>query len=274
MEITRITQNNYNAFEDLFPEDFVFHEELLAYGTVSEQNEAISAMVIKAYDDSLLIVDWLYTDPRFRGRGAATELLDTMRAFLEQMGMKTIMISFRDDDEELEDFLCNRGFAVGAYDDIYQVPIGDLIFNPKIERMMEDSGESLPAYDLNNAERMDLLKKLIREKELDEEMLAGMSEKLSVLSLNQQGEAAGCILIKEIPEGDLEVIYFLNDSEKGGVISLILGLQRVLEKNDLFDKNLIFVDPKGGTIKLIESLTDESADEFRVKGFLQGVSVL
>ncbi len=274
MQITRITKNNIYAFEDMFPEDFVFSEELLAFGTVSDVKEAASAMIIKAYDESLVIIDWIYTDPRYREMGAATELLDTVTAFLGQMGMKSIMISFRDDDEELEDFLSNRGFAVTAYDDIFKVPIGNLIYSKKLERMLEMAGKNLLTYDLNHTERYVLAIKLIREQGIDEEVLSGLSRKLSVLSMDKNGEAAGCILLKEMENGDLEVVYFLNDSKKAGVENLILGLQRNLEKNDVLDRKLVFADPKGSSIRLVEGLMDEPTEVYRVKGLLQGVKVL
>ncbi len=47
MDITRITENNIEAFEELLPPDLDPGEDLLLFGAVTEEKEAVSCLIFR-----------------------------------------------------------------------------------------------------------------------------------------------------------------------------------------------------------------------------------
>ena len=277
MKITRITEENKEAFEDLFMEDFEFREDMILLGAVSDEKEAISCIALSPFDDRLVYIDWIYTDPAFREMGAATELLDTVTAILKQLSIERIGIAFTDVEGDLELFLEDHGFAVSECDDVYEVPISDLIYSAKTDEYLELVKEPKRLSTLDMQDNLQKIEALMEENGIEKEELEGISKKYSQVTLDRDGEPSGCLLIRENVDRDLEVLYFLNEEEtasSASISALLLGLYRVLAMEEPEERKIIFSDPWGHSMRFVENLTGNEREEYRVPGVLQGVCLV
>ncbi len=132
-----------------------------------------------------------------------------MAAFLREMSVERMLITFHEDDIELEEFLHDHGFAVLSCEDVYRVPAGDLMYNRKMDELLEKRGEPTAVFDLEDEMYYQKLEELLEKKGVPKDELKEISRKLSLVSFDKSGKAAGCLLVKEREE-DLEVVFFLN----------------------------------------------------------------
>lgn len=84
MKITRITNQNIEAFSDVLPMELWEQKERLFLGAISDEKEAIACMSAAIYSNTVSI-DWLYTLPSRREQGAASELIETIRVLVNDL---------------------------------------------------------------------------------------------------------------------------------------------------------------------------------------------
>ena len=275
MEVTRITKNNIEAFQDLFPEDFVFQEDVLAFGTVSDKREGVACMLLSLHDRERVFIDWLYTHPDRREMGAASELLNTVTAFLQGMSVREVCITFPEEDGLLEFFLRDRGFLVGEVSDVYEIPIEELMYTEESEKLLSRVKNPLPLWSLENEGVYADLCELLEGRGIQRDAFAEASKEFSLAEVDESGRVTGCILVKDSGDEKLEIMYLLNDEERRpGAMELLAGFYRLLEEKSLLDRKLVFADPGGHSISLMEKLTGGDREDFRVRGLMQGVRVL
>ena len=274
MNITKITPNNAEAFAGLMPAEIAGRDDLFMYGAVSDDNEAVSIMALEVIDEESVEIVWYYTDPDFREMGAATELLDTVTAMLMGLPVRSIGITFTDEDEDLELFLGDRGFLIGNDRSVFSVPVNDLIHGAVMDELIESLRNPVNISAAGDEDIYGKLEKLLETQGIEPLSIAGISREYSRVAMNDDGEAAGCILITELEDNDLEITYFLNTAEEKTAIELIADLAQVLRARDIDDSRLIFTDPMGKSISLVEKLTGEDRSNYRVDGVYRGVCLL
>ena len=274
MEITRITEHNREAFSYLFPEEFVFREDQIMLGAVNEDKEAVSCLIFSVLADNLATIDWIYTDPAFRERGAATDLLETVTLFLAERSVKRLHIAFTDEEGTLELFLQDHGFAVTEVEDVYEVPVSDLIYSVRADQLLKAVKSPKGLFTLEEDAYSPDVEQMLKEDGLGPEELNGISKKYSQILVDKNGKLAGCLLVRETEDGDLEVLYFRNEEKKAEVSTLLFGLYRALAKEDPGEKKLLFSDPFGQSIRFAENLTGMDREAFRTRGILQGICLL
>ena len=274
MNITRITSNNAEAFASLMPAEIAGREDLFMYGAVSDDKEAVSVLVLEVVDGESVEIVWLYTDPDFRERGAATELLYTASAMLMGLPVRSIGITFTDEDDDLELFLRDRGFLIGDDRSVYAVPLNDVIHDVVMDDLLERFPDTDNIIGVGDKETYPRLEKLLEAQGIEPESIADISTVYSRVALNEDGEAVGCILITELEDSDLEITYFLNTAREKTAIELIADLARGLRAKNTDDCRLIFTDPMGKSIGLVEKLTGEDRGIYRVDGIYRGVCLL
>ena len=274
MDITRITDNNKEAFEDLMPEGFAGRDDLMCFGTVSDQKEAVSVIALGALDEKSVYIEWIYTEPSFREQGAATLLIDTVRSFLKNMQIERMEIVFSDDDEDLDDFLKDHGFVTCPEEAMYEVPVSDLIYTEQMDSILEKIIISDRLHTLEDSGMRDMLKMYLESVSADAEDLDSLSDDLSLLKLDESGTPSGCILVDTPDEDSVEVSYFANTGSGEDAMELVAGLCNVLRQHDMGDRTLIFTDKTGHTSHLVEELTGEDIDSYRVDGIYNGLCIL
>ena len=272
MKITRITGNNAEFFEGLAPAAIMQDEDLLLLGAISDEDTAVACMAV-GIDEGVCHIDWLYTDPSAREQGAACALLDTLYELLSELNVVCIEAEFMDDDEEIEDFLMDHNFLTGADNTVYSVPISDLIYSPAMEEIAEThhkTGNALPVTDNKNAAK---LMEYIGSKELDVSFIKGASPKYSFICMDDSGEAKGCLISRELEDGDIEISYLLSSGSRDLVIDIFTELYKTLISENREDNNLIFTDENGAMIRFVERLTREDSDSYCVAGIRRAVRV-
>ena len=274
MNITRITSNNSEAFASLMPAEIAGRDDLFMYGAVSDDKEAVSVLVLEVVDGESVEIVWLYTDPDFRERGAATELLLTASAMLMGLPVRSIGITFTDEDDDLELFLRDRGFLIGDDRSVYAVPLNDVIHDVVMDDLLERFPDTDNIIGVGDKETYPRLEKLLEAQGIEPESIADISPVYSRVALNEDGEAIGCILITELEDSDLEITYFLNTAREKTAIELIADLAKDLRAKNIDDGRLIFTDPRGKSIGLVEKLTGEDRSTYRVDGIYRGVCLL
>ncbi len=274
MDITRITANNYEAFEDVLPDDYFPGDDRLAFGAVTGNKEAISSIIIDPYDDSFVYIDWLYTDPNFREQGAASELLDMVSIFLREMSVGRMLISFDDEYEDLELFLEDRGFAIYECSDVYRVPVTEIIYGSRMDELLEKKPGSNGVFTIEEGEMLQKFLSFASGKNLGRDFLSAISREYSLVMLDEDREPVGCMIIRETEDEDLEMVYLLNTSGRSRTLDLIVGFYEMITANNLDDRDLFFSDPEGIWTGIVENLIGDDIEKYRVEGLLEGISIL
>lgn len=274
MDITRITPKNVEAFENLMPPELKDRDDLLWFGVVSDENTAIGLMAIEVDDEESVDIVWLYIVPSHREQKAATELMETVFSFLNIMGIKRAEASFTEDNEGVEMFLSDYGFMTGPDNDTYRVPVNDLIYSQPMDELLDMTGDPAKVVSAEDDEIFDRLDQLLDENGVDLKDADRLSRKLTRVAVNEEGEATGCILVRELADYDLEIAYFLNTGADKNALELIASLALELRERDIDETGLSFTDPAGHSIQLVESLTGEYRESYRVDGLYHGVYLL
>ena len=274
MEITRITPNNAEAFEDLIPQELAERENLLRFGAVSDDKEAIAAMILEVTDEESVDILWLYTEPSYREQGAATELLETIFPFLKEMGITSVQASFTEDDDDIELFLSDRGFLIAVDNDTYSVPVNDIIYSARMDELLEARTDLSKIVSAEDDEVYGKLDRMIDDYGINLEEAETLSRQLTRVALNDEGEVTGCILMSELEDDDLEITYFLNTGANENAIELVGSLALELRERDIDDTRLIFTDPGEHSIRFVEGLTEEFRETYRIEGLYRGVHLL
>ena len=274
MNITRITSNNSEAFASMMPAEIAGRDDLFMYGAVSDDKEAVSVLALEVVDEENVEIVWLYTDPDFREMGAATKLLYTVSAMLMGLPVRSIGITFTDEDDDLELFLRDRGFLIGADRSVYIIPVNDVIHDVVMDELLERFPNTDNIIEAGDKETYTKLEKLLETQGIAPESIVDISPVYSRVALNEDGEAIGCILITELKDSDLEITYFLNTAKENTAIELVADLAKALRAKDIDDCRLIFTDPMGKSIGLVEKLTGEDRSTYRVDGIYRGFCLL
>lgn len=276
MKVTRITENNKTAFNPLFPEGYTAREDRLYFGAVSDKKEAVSAISLGVNDETSVYIDWIYTDSSYRNRGAATELLDTVSAFLQEMDITGLEISYTDGDEGLDDFLKTHGFVTSNESDTYAVPAGDLIYSELMDALMEKIPDTDRVFTMYERDMSDDIARFLEDNDLEPDSLEDIdiSERLSLMAYDETDSPTGCMFVSEPDEETVEVLYFLNTGSDNTAMEMVVKLSRALRSYDYAHRTLIFTDRSGNITRLVEHLTDEAIDGYRVDGLRYGVCLL
>lgn len=274
MEITRITPNNAGAFEDMRPAGLAARDDLLWFGAVDDRKTAASCIALEVIDAESVDIVWFYTEPSMREQGAATELLDSLSPFLREMGVERMEITFTDSSEDLDLFLPDHGFLIDTEQDVYSVPMDDLIYSARMDELLEVTGDPAGVTDATDDEKYAAMSELLAGYGIYTESTPDISRSLSRVAMNDEGEITGCILIREPDDEDLEITYFINTASNEKAVELVASLCLALRELDAIGARLVFSDPGRHSIRFVENLTEQSREDYRVDGIYHGVCLL
>ena len=296
MEITRITQNNAEAFESVIPELIVDDASLFLLGAVADDGVGCAALAADIYGHTLNI-DWLYTHPDYREEGAADELFKTLVSLVDDINagsagalkdaskdqapgasdndisVDCIEMTFSEDDEDMENFMMDHDFLIEEDEGVFRVPLSDILFGSRMDDMVEEVSLMELKSRIVNHDLMDPLRKYISDKGDDPDILEGISERLSVVGLDKDNNVTGCLLIKDLGDKDLEVMAFYNDGSVAGITDLTVTMY-VLTREEYADHNLVFTDREGNAMRYVEMMTRNDMEDYRIKGIYRGIRLI
>ena len=263
MTITRISEVNREYYAGLVPEDILNDEDLIILGMISDEGEACAALAV-GINGTMAYIEWLYTAPEFREQGAASEMLDVMLDLLEDTDLTGIETDYPTGEHELDDLLTEYGFLTGIENDMYKVPTTDIIFSAQMDALVS---KDRMTQDITPVSRIDAgLNAYLSGHGMDPDSLSSFSNVYSFKSIGEDGEITGCIMVSEEGEYDLKVMFLASDGDLSTIESLITSLYEVIIKAECTDGFIYFTDHLDKAIDLVEALTGEERDTYRIKG--------
>ncbi len=273
MDITRITPANSEYFEELVPDGGFEDEELVWLGAVAEDGAAC-AVLGGGIQEGMGFIDWIYTAPEYREKGAADSLLKVFSTLLKRMGKEAIEISFSDMDDELYGFLEAEEFLVFEDSCRYSVPLSDLIYSEVIE---EPEGGRDSLYKVISAAGFADPRPLfdyLTEKNIPCSVNKDELGKHSLILLDNEDKIKGCMMVVKGPDGDVQIPYLVNEGPMECVTDLFLALKNLIIEKGWEEENLVFSDRAGRMIEFVEQITDEDRDKYVISGLRDGIRFL
>lgn len=272
MQVTDIAPDNAVYFADLVPWGALVDENIFWLGAIAGDGTACATLGAGVYGDSAFI-DWIYTDPSYRGEGAADSLLRTIKTFLRRVDVEVLQVSFSDDDENLEDFLEMEGFLTVEDGQSYKVPVKDLIYSEMLERFGEEHDTDGRIITFSEFDRPDEFYDYLERNEippLKNKEDAGSS----LIRINKDGSIDGCMLITRRQDRDLEISYLLSEGLAGGAVDFFLAFKDLASEMDWQEDNIIFTDRSGEIIRLIGTVAGVDIDSYTVTERKLGIITL
>ncbi len=271
MQLTRIEKENEEYFMHLCPEDLLTDDRLLKLGVIDDEEEPVSVCVT-GVSKNLANIMWLYTDPEKRERGAGTFLLDELLRLGEESGLEGIIVSYSSQDEDMDDFLSERGFLVGSDEKFYRVPISSIVYSREMDMILERRGEDRHTFTLTDPRGQKYLTDLITTHKLNVRMFEGIKAEYCVIYEDPESKQISAIFVSRINEDDLYVNYLISDRTVQGLCEVIGHLQEILLSEGITKGDLIFADRGGKAVPLVEKIFDlDYLDELIEKGHMQAV---
>ena len=276
MQITRIEKENAEYFMQLCPQEIMEDERLLKLGVVDDKdgNEPVSVCAVDVAD-SRACIKWLYTAPEKRELGAASLLLEKLESLSADISISGIEISFDSDDEELEDILEDQDFLTCTDNGYYRVSVEDLIYGGPLEEMMESRKGAQEAYSLSDLRDYEnIIEKLSLKHNITPAVFKGISPVFSVVTLDKDKNATSGIFVSEKDRHYLYVNYLVGEGSVTNIHMLFSRFYDVVVRMKRTDSELVFSDRSGDVGRLVESLTKNEIDTYRIPGLKYAIKLL
>lgn len=272
MKVTVIGPENSGYFEDLVPEGSLGDENLFWLGAIAGDGTACAVLGAGLYED-MAYIEWIYTDPEYREKGAARDLLRSLKTLLRKIDVRILQISFSEEDENLEEFLEDEGFFFDVDREKYLIPARDLIYSEMIDVYGEEHRTGARVVTPAGLGDPDAFFDYLAENEIP---FGGENDDLSpsLVRVNEEGRIDGCMLIHRREDGDLEISYLKSSGLAGGAIDLFLGFRELVTGMDWQEANIIFTDRSGEMIKIIEEMARQDRDSYIITGEKNGLITL
>ena len=271
MQITRITEENAIYFSNLCPIELLNDMKNLKLGVLSDALKPMSICVTDI-DDGKAVIRWIYTDPDMRGRGGAELLILELSELLKNLDLEGIRAEFHADEENLDTFFMEHDFMVGDEQNVYRVPLSDLLYGAYLEQILTHRSKETVTVSLQNATNDKSLMLFFRAHRIDPDYLDEISGEYSFVVMDPEGAVTGGIFVSEWEDGDLHINYLTGSGPSQTVLDLFGALYDALLKKEK-SGNLVFSDRLGAGIKLVEKVTGNERDVYRVPGLMYAMKL-
>ncbi len=271
MQCTKIEDKNIDYFAYLIPDEFMDDRNLIKLGAVDDEGYACAGAAF-GLEGRMIVIKWLYTDPSSRELGAASVILDKIVETTKSLNLDGITAVFNTEDEDVDEFFARREFLVGADEDIYRVPVEDFLYGEgsDILERVEDYGDRV----LTLRDKMGRKKfmQLSTEGVINPAFFTDVDSDLSLVRLDKEENPTGCLLVRNMGDGELKLESLVNTSDNNGAVELIAGFYDLLMEMDTEDVYLTFRRSAESAWSLAKKLTGEDdMDIYRVEGSRQAV---
>ena len=273
MQLTRIDAANASYYRQLIPEELLSDDRLLKLGLADDRGGPVCAGAVGVFG-KMASLDWLYTDPGEREKGAATALLECFFRLLDGLAVDGVEAYFSRGQSDLEMLLEDRGFIVGEESGMYRIPLVDLVYSQEMDALLEDRRHYNKAVSLSAPGLWEKFTVFARKKNIPPSYLAGCSKTLSMVVFGEEEKIADGILIREIGDRDLGVNYFFGNGSVREMAGLIAGLYKMVLTRKKLEGNLYFMVKKDEILEFVEKLTGEERTAYRIQGIRHAVRMI
>ena len=278
MKSTYITDENVEYFEELAPKGLLRDENMFCLGGIANDGTACAVLITGIYEDTAYI-EWIYTAPDYRRQRGARTLLELLKVLLKKISIKTILISFSDDCEDLEEFLEAEDFFADVDRENYSIPVMDLIYSPMLDRLQgrytRDVGDTkIRVEKLFELEDPGKFYDYLKENRITLSDTEEESCSYSLVRMDREGKINGCMIICKYPKADIAVPYLISDGLTGGTLDLILAFKDLVTEREWQDERMIFSDRSGDAINVLEELLGENKENYVITGQKQALKIL
>ncbi|MCR5410701.1 MAG: hypothetical protein K6E90_06955 [Lachnospiraceae bacterium] len=272
MRVTGISEDNIEFFEDLAPDGALKDRDIFWLGAIAGDGTACAVLGAGVYG-GMAYIDWIYTDPDYRTEGAAGSLLRSLRALLRKIDVEMLQISYKYDDENVEEFLEAEGFLSDDDNDIYSIPVKELMYSEILDAFDERHTSGARVVTPASLEKPGLFYDYLQKNGIP---YAEENDDLSqsLIRIDGNGDIDGCMLISRRPDGDLEISYLLNTGPDSGVIDIFSAFTDLAVRMDWQEDNIIFTDRSGDITRFIEELTGTDCDPYILTGHKVGIATV
>ena len=228
MELTRIEETNLSYFKPLLPPDGMTAEQG-GIGIVGDGDFPIAAALLSGKENTVSL-DWIFVHPKFRGQGIGRELIYVITEVFDGKA-ENLCVSYVDAFPGFEEFLRKTGFFVTEGDEVYTIPVSEILNNPDAERYLEQ-GKNVnikAVSDLSDAEG-ESAGRLILEEMGTYRFIYNCDPERSFCLLDQLGNVHSVMLTEAAEEGVTFISLLVNRGTPLQVFCLIEHLLRVLEQ--------------------------------------------
>lgn len=208
MQLTRITQNNFNYFKDFFPDPEKYElgraKELCLLGAVLD-GCACGALALNI-SDSQTELAWIYVAPEYRNRGIAREMLDFL--LREENDLGTIIAVYPDEGESgffLDRLFFEHNFLIDTYKSFeFSFSVDDALKSPRLAflKNFQNKDKHHRFFTLEEAPPR-LLRSFDKTNLYD---LKKYDRNLSIIC-SENEEFRGILLVRRVSEDEINLEY-------------------------------------------------------------------
>ena len=242
MQLTRIGSENIDAFSHLFLGVNAPDQEI-CIGAI-EDDEAAGVACYNTISDALML-DYIYVDPEFRRRGIATALLEDFLKEIKELEPIAVHMNFPEKEESLYRFILDRKFMIFRDGTSYRTPVKNVLGSKSFQKLIAKPAKN-KVVRLNELTRLeiDLIRDAMDKEGFEANLLDDptLSDALSLVTLDQKTEKpTACVFCRQT-QSEVCIVLLVNFSKDPlQLVDLIGALKDAAEKEDLMEKDLIFV---------------------------------
>lgn len=270
MNCTQIETKNESYFASYMPESVRRDPTLVKLGLLDKKNHPMSALAV-GVNGNMAYLEWLYTDPEKRGRGAATELLGLVLDRMRETSLNGIETDYPADESELEVLLEEQGFFVEETRQLYSVPVVDLLYSEELEILLGEDQAAERIRPLSDPEMAEQFLTYCQRTRMSPAYIADISGDFSLIVTDGEGEITGGILVEETDTSDPAVTYIFGGGRARQMALLLRALSEKLSEADRRNGRVLFSNRQDSILDFIEKLTGEDREVYRVPGIRHAV---
>ncbi|MCR5233840.1 MAG: GNAT family N-acetyltransferase, partial [Lachnospiraceae bacterium] len=245
-------------------------DKYLKLGVIDDNDEPASVCVT-GVNENMGSIQWLFTDPDKREQGAGTFLMNGLAELGAAAGLEGLMANYSAQAEDVDDFLTDSGFLVGTDEQIYRVPISEIIYSGEMDAILERrSGNN--TYDLKDPKGQEFLKDLIKAHKLDVRMFEGVKAEFCSIYEDPKTKQISAIFGSRFNENDLYVNYLISDKTVQGLCEVLGHLYDKITEEEITRGDFVFSDRVGNALALIQKMFNiNNLDEMVEPGRMQAI---
>ena len=234
-------------FKPLMPVDADYNEEdNIIIGAIDIDKMLPIGIIVCSANPIEIVIEHLYVEPRYRGIGIGTVLVDKIKELVYSMNNPIgITCAFPESNEELfKYFFLRPDMMMSVEGREYRVSATDLQSSPLFKKAATRKAGNITSIQNLARNKNYIIKSILASTpSLDEEDLEGLNEELSLVVFDNRDKIEGFLLVANRKDKDLEVVYaYTNEANNTSTITLLLANALVTFQNKYSNRSVYFTD--------------------------------